>query len=87
MSKGAYLQVLDDERKWWKCRNEEGEVGFVPSTMVKAIIYTDVREYSQQICKRRGKIRSICFAEVRLGIRRRIRREAKVQEGQARLEN
>ncbi len=43
VSKGEYLHVLDDERKWWKCRNEDGEVGFVPSTMVKAIIYTDVR--------------------------------------------
>ncbi len=44
VTKGEYLQVLDDEKKWWKCRNEDGEVGFVPSTMAKAIIYTDVSQ-------------------------------------------
>ncbi len=44
ITKGEYLHVLDDERKWWRCKNEEGEVGFVPSTMVKAIIYTDVSQ-------------------------------------------
>lgn len=40
--KGEYLQVLDDERNWWKCKNFEGEVGFVPKTFLKAIIYKDV---------------------------------------------
>ena len=34
-------QVLDDDRKWWKCKNTSGEVGYVPHTLLKALIYTD----------------------------------------------
>lgn len=44
VTKSEYLQVLDDERNWWKCKNSEGEVGFVPHTLLKAIIYTDVSD-------------------------------------------
>ena len=28
------LIVLDDSRKWWHCRNETGQVGYVPSNLV-----------------------------------------------------
>lgn len=40
--KGEYLEVLDDEKQWWKCRNSGGEVGYIPHTLAKAILYMDV---------------------------------------------
>ena len=42
VAKGEYLEVMDDDRQWWKCRNKGGEVGYVPHTIVKAIVYQDV---------------------------------------------
>ena len=42
VAKGEYLEVMDDEKQWWKCRNKGGEVGYVPHTIVKAILYQDV---------------------------------------------
>lgn len=42
VSKGEYLEVLDDTKKWWRCRNAAGETGYAPHTLVKALIYTDV---------------------------------------------
>lgn len=45
VTKGEYLEVLDDEKQqWWKCRNSEGEVGHIPHFVAKAILYMDVRE-------------------------------------------
>merc|ERR1719400_2920704 len=32
--RGEFLEVLDDSRKWWKTRNQQGEVGHVPHTIV-----------------------------------------------------
>merc|ERR1719450_1599481 len=28
------LVVLDDSRKWWHCRNDHGQIGYVPSNLV-----------------------------------------------------
>merc|ERR1719188_2305908 len=41
VNKGEYLEVMDDTKKWWHCRNSAGETGFVPHTLLKALIYTD----------------------------------------------
>jgi len=38
VSRGEYLEVLDDTRKWWKTRNYEGLVGHVPHTIVTPVI-------------------------------------------------
>merc|ERR1719507_769371 len=32
--RGELLEVLDDSRKWWKTRNQQGQVGHVPHTIV-----------------------------------------------------
>ncbi|XP_076371642.1 epidermal growth factor receptor kinase substrate 8-like protein 2 isoform X2 [Tachypleus tridentatus] len=32
--KGELLELLDDSRKWWKTRNVNGQIGYVPSTIV-----------------------------------------------------
>jgi epidermal growth factor receptor kinase substrate 8 len=32
--RGELLEVLDDSRKWWKTRNQQGLVGHVPHTIV-----------------------------------------------------
>ncbi|KAF5274522.1 hypothetical protein FQA39_LY07134 [Lamprigera yunnana] len=32
--RGEYLEVLDDSRKWWKARNNRGQVAHVPHTIV-----------------------------------------------------
>ena len=34
VSRGEYLEVIDDTRKWWRARNLDGQVGHVPHTIV-----------------------------------------------------
>ena len=34
VSRGEYLEVIDDTRKWWRARNIRGIVGYVPHTIV-----------------------------------------------------
>jgi len=29
------LQVLDDQKNWWKVRNASGDVGYVPKTIIE----------------------------------------------------
>ena len=38
VSRGEYLEVVDDTRKWWKARNAEGQAGHVPHTIVTPVI-------------------------------------------------
>merc|ERR1719361_2087431 len=38
VTRGEYLEVLDDTRKWWKTRNIEGQIGHVPHTIVTPVI-------------------------------------------------
>jgi len=38
VSRGEYLEVLDDTRKWWRARNMDGQVGHVPHTIVTPVI-------------------------------------------------
>lgn len=59
VSRGEYLEVLDDTRKWWKTRNIEGQVGHVPHTIVTPVI-SDSPEVSPHSAEwiqkeRRGK--------------------------------
>ena len=49
VAKGEYLEVMDDTKKWWHCRNSAGETGFVPHTLLKALIYTDTFEAPEAI--------------------------------------
>uniref|UniRef100_T1GMW3 SH3 domain-containing protein n=1 Tax=Megaselia scalaris TaxID=36166 RepID=T1GMW3_MEGSC len=36
VTRGEYLEILDDTRKWWKARNSRGQVAHVPHTIVTA---------------------------------------------------
>ncbi|TTL57242.1 Epidermal growth factor receptor kinase substrate 8-like protein 1 [Bagarius yarrelli] len=38
---GETLQVLDSSKRWWKCRNNYDQIGFVPSTILEPINETD----------------------------------------------
>lgn len=31
--RGEFLEVIDDSRKWWKCRNSRGQVAHVPNNL------------------------------------------------------
>ncbi|KAK7126360.1 hypothetical protein R3I94_017745 [Phoxinus phoxinus] len=35
ISKGEELQLLDMSKKWWKVKNQNGQVGFVPNNMLQ----------------------------------------------------
>jgi len=37
--KGEYLELLDASRNWWKCRNITNEVGYVPCTLLRKILF------------------------------------------------
>lgn len=40
VSRGEYLEILDDTRKWWKARNIHGQVAHVPHTIVTPFNFT-----------------------------------------------
>ena len=35
--RGEILEVVDDSRKWWKCRNSRGQIAHVPHTIVTEV--------------------------------------------------
>lgn len=41
VSKGEYLEVLEDTRNWWKARNAYGRMGHVPYTILKQYVDQD----------------------------------------------
>merc|ERR550539_1695185 len=43
--RGEYLEILNMERKWWKVRNKNQEVGFVPYTILRMLIYKDAQDF------------------------------------------
>uniref|UniRef100_A0A1I7WMK2 SH3 domain-containing protein n=1 Tax=Heterorhabditis bacteriophora TaxID=37862 RepID=A0A1I7WMK2_HETBA len=36
-SRGEYLEVLDDSKNWWECRNVHQRVGYVPHTILSMV--------------------------------------------------
>lgn len=40
VSRGEYLEILDDTRKWWKARNIRGQMAHVPHTIVTPFNFT-----------------------------------------------
>lgn len=40
VSRGEYLEILDDTRKWWKARNIKGQMAHVPHTIVTPFNFT-----------------------------------------------
>ncbi|XP_055903861.1 epidermal growth factor receptor kinase substrate 8 [Eupeodes corollae] len=32
--KGEYLEIIDDSRNWWKARNNRGQIGYVPNSIL-----------------------------------------------------
>jgi len=43
--KGDYLEILNTDRKWWKVRNRSQEIGFVPYTILKTLVYKEAEDY------------------------------------------
>merc|ERR1719317_617471 len=43
--KGDYLEILNTDRKWWKVRNKSHEIGFVPYTILKTLVYKEAEDY------------------------------------------
>jgi len=37
VKKGEYLEVVNDTKKWWECKNVFGRVGYVPNTIVNVV--------------------------------------------------
>uniref|UniRef100_A0A7E4VW10 SH3 domain-containing protein n=1 Tax=Panagrellus redivivus TaxID=6233 RepID=A0A7E4VW10_PANRE len=40
--RGEYLEVLNDEKNWWECRNSQSVTGFVPHTILSLLTADDV---------------------------------------------
>uniref|UniRef100_A0A8C1PWB6 Epidermal growth factor receptor kinase substrate 8-like protein 1 n=1 Tax=Cyprinus carpio TaxID=7962 RepID=A0A8C1PWB6_CYPCA len=39
---GETLEVLESSKRWWKCRNEYGQIGFVPHNILEPINHAEV---------------------------------------------
>ncbi|XP_072549881.1 epidermal growth factor receptor kinase substrate 8-like protein 1a [Salminus brasiliensis] len=39
---GEILQVLESSKRWWKCRNNYDEIGFVPSNILEPVNHTEI---------------------------------------------
>jgi hypothetical protein len=42
VTKGEYLEILDDTRRWWACSNVSGQLGYVPSTILGAAAFEEI---------------------------------------------
>ena len=61
--RGEFLEVIDDSRNWWKCRNSRGQFAHVPHTIVVGYEMTVGQEHPKSAewvqCERRGQKRQI----------------------------
>ncbi|XP_013100000.1 epidermal growth factor receptor kinase substrate 8 [Stomoxys calcitrans] len=46
VTKGEYLEIIDDSRNWWKARNSAGNIGYVPHTLLSATNFEVNSNYS-----------------------------------------
>ena len=57
--RGEFLEVIDDSRNWWKCRNSRGQFAHVPHTIVAGYEMTAGHEHPKNAewvqRERRGK--------------------------------
>uniref|UniRef100_A0A0N5A3D4 SH3 domain-containing protein n=1 Tax=Parastrongyloides trichosuri TaxID=131310 RepID=A0A0N5A3D4_PARTI len=37
VSRGEFLEVINDQKNWWQCRNANGKIGFVPKTILATV--------------------------------------------------
>ncbi|KAH8419067.1 hypothetical protein KR222_003417 [Zaprionus bogoriensis] len=42
VTKGEYLEIIDDSRNWWKARNSVGNIGYVPNTVLVPINFEHI---------------------------------------------
>ncbi|XP_014662106.1 PREDICTED: epidermal growth factor receptor kinase substrate 8-like protein 1 [Priapulus caudatus] len=47
VSKGEYLEIIDDNRNWWKGRNAYGKIGHIPYTILKPYVASDGYNYPE----------------------------------------
>uniref|UniRef100_A0AC35U7H6 SH3 domain-containing protein n=1 Tax=Rhabditophanes sp. KR3021 TaxID=114890 RepID=A0AC35U7H6_9BILA len=69
VSKGEYLEVMNDQKNWWQCRNANGKIGFVPKTILMPVKLTSPSaEHSPHInTKDVGQYKANKMAENRYG--------------------
>ena len=46
--KGDYLEIINMDRKWWKVRNMNQEVGYVPYSILRMMIYKDPQDFLKE---------------------------------------
>uniref|UniRef100_A0A914LQS6 SH3 domain-containing protein n=1 Tax=Meloidogyne incognita TaxID=6306 RepID=A0A914LQS6_MELIC len=49
VSRGEYLEVLNDSRNWWECRNVHSRSGFVPHTILSLLAFEDWDQQSDEV--------------------------------------
>ncbi|VDM55975.1 unnamed protein product [Angiostrongylus costaricensis] len=71
VSRGEYLEVLDDAKNWWECRNVHQRVGYVPHTILSMVSLdhpdsTEIYVGFLDIKYANGKAESryVCFSEI-----------------------
>merc|ERR1719167_1563479 len=48
VTKGEYLEIMNMDRKWWKVRNKSQEIGYVPFTILRMMIYRDPQDFLKE---------------------------------------
>ncbi|KAI6175643.1 SH3 domain-containing protein [Aphelenchoides bicaudatus] len=48
VSRGEFLEVLNDNRNWWECKNSQARVGYVPHTILSVVNANDHSPRSNQ---------------------------------------
>lgn len=54
VSRGELLEVINDQKNWWQCRNSNNKIGFVPKTILTTISLQPGIEESSQNLKEHG---------------------------------
>jgi len=42
VTKGEYMEVLDDTRHWWACSDVSGQLGYVPANILVSVAFEEI---------------------------------------------
>jgi hypothetical protein len=51
VTRGEYLEVVNDTRNWWECRNVHNRTGYVPHTILSVVNTDSVSPTSERIAQ------------------------------------
>jgi len=59
VEKGEYLEILNNDKKWWRCRNSKDKVGYIPYTLLTTLVKAEQAWEAEQRKKKERSFRNV----------------------------